>query len=332
MAFGETIPADEAENFRSFADEVAEIQRERAQKRGEVSRVAHLKQHLGAVGELSVTAPEDARSGVFAEPGKRWPLYVRFSNGSGFHQSDKAPDARGFALKLVGVPGKKLIEGMESELTQDFLFINTPALPFADADGFMVGLRAAKDGRSKLVPRLVASLGLGRTLGVLWRVISAKKVQSFATHTFHTAAPIAFGDSAAKLALFPLDAEGEALSVSGPDYLHDDLSARLQRGSLRWSLRAQRFADQTSTPIEDASVEWTGAFTELGVLTLPKQDPASPRGKEISELVKRLSFDPWHALEAHRPLGGVMRARKATYAASVIGRKAAPEPREVLGV
>jgi hypothetical protein len=331
MAFVETVPADEAQKFQGFADEIAEIQRERAKARGNVSRVAHMKQHLGALGELVVTAPENARFGVFAEAGKHWPVYVRFSNASGRQQGDGAPDARGLAVKLVGVPGTKLIEGMENELTQDFLFVDTPALPVRDPDEFMALLRAAKDGPAKLLPRLVSALGLGRTLAIMWKVISAKKVTSFATHEFNTAAPITFGSGAAKLGLFPVD-PAESAPTSGDDYLREDLTARLQGGALRWSLRAQPFVDETSTPIDDTSIEWRGPWTEVATLTLPKQDPDSPRGKEISELVNRLSFDPWHAIEAHRPVGAVMRARRAAYAPSVIGRKAAPEPREVLAL
>ncbi len=121
MAFGEIIAADEAERFRGFAEEIAEIQRARALKHGaKPVRALHVKQHLGAVGELVVKAPESARSGVFAMSGKSWPVYARFSNGHGKRQADKQPDIRGFALKLVGVPGQKLIRGLESELTQDF--------------------------------------------------------------------------------------------------------------------------------------------------------------------------------------------------------------------
>ncbi len=332
MAFGETVPGDEAEKFRGFADEIATIQRARAAAAGAVTRVAHVKQHLGAVGELVVSAPESARFGVFAELGKRWPLYVRFSNGSMFHQSDRAPDPRGFALKLVGVPGNKLIEGLEDEVTQDFLFIDTPAIPFSNPDDFMAFLRAAKDGRSKLLPRVLKSFGLFRTLGLVWRALQQKKVASFATHAFHTAAPIAFGNSAAKLALFPLANRGTAPIAGGADYLRDDLTARLRAGQLSWALRAQRFVDQATTPIEDTSVVWSGPFIELGTVTLPQQDPESARGQEVSELVSRCSFDPWHATEDHRPLGAIMRARRATYGASVVGRQAAPEPREVLAI
>src|SRR4051794_2837044 len=121
MGFGETVAPDEEERFRGFAEEIAAIQSARSAKGdGQVARALHVKQHLGAVGELVVKAPETARSGVFAMSGKSWPVYVRFSNGSSRHQPDGAPDVRGFALKLVGVPGTKLIKGLESEVTQDF--------------------------------------------------------------------------------------------------------------------------------------------------------------------------------------------------------------------
>ena len=47
-------------------------------------------------------------------------------------------------------------------------------------------------------------------------------------------------------------------------------------------------------------------------------------------LVEQLSFDPWHAIAEHRPLGAIMRARAVAYGPSVIARKAAPEPRSVI--
>lgn len=327
MAFGETIPAGEDELLRKIGEEIAEIQRSRS---GQPARVTHVKQHLGVAGELVVTAEPSAQHGVFAEAGKRWPVYVRFSNGSGRRQADGAPDVRGFALKLVGVPGKKLIEGLENEMTQDFLFIDAPAIPFHGPEEFMAFLRAAKDGPVKLLPRLISSFGLGRGLGILWGAATAEKVKSFATHAFHTGAPIAFGASAAKLGLFPARNAGEDPPVGGADYLREDLVARLTQGPLSWSLRAQRFVDQATTPIEDAAAEWSGPWVELGTLTLPRQNTDSARGKEISTLVNTLSFDPWHTTEDHRPLGAIMRARRVAYAPSVIGRKAAAEPKSVL--
>lgn len=333
MAFGETIAPDEAERFRGFAQEIAAIQSARAAEApGKTGRALHEKQHLGAVGELVVKAPETARSGVFAMSGKSWPVYVRFSNGSSRHQADKEPDVRGFALKLVGVPGQKLIRGLESELTQDFLFIDSQAIPFRTPDEFMQFVRAAKDGPGKLLPRLISSFGAGRALGIIWGSLTKAKVKSFATHEFHTAAPIAFGKSAAKLSLVPVPSDAPAKAAKGPDFLRADLVSRLQSRALSWTLRAQLFVDEKTTPIEDASVVWSGPWIDLATLTLPQQNPESARGREISELVNELSFDPWHAIEAHRPLGAIMRARGATYGASVLARKAAAEPKSVLTV
>jgi hypothetical protein len=110
------------------------------------------------------------------------------------------------------------------------------------------------------------------------------------------------------------------------------LLRRVKQGPLSWTLSAQFFSDDQSTPIEDASVEWTGPWVELGRLTIPKQDPTSELGQRIEALVNDLSFDPWHAIEAHRPLGAIMRARAAAYRESVLGRKAAPEPERVISL
>jgi len=331
MAFGETIVSEEESRFRAFADELVALQNARAAEQGgKKSRALHVKQHLGAVGELVVKAPEAARHGVFAVTGKSWPVYVRFSNGASRPQGDKQPDVHGFALKLVGVPGTKLIEGLEGAPTQDFLFIDTPSIPFRNPDEFMMFQRAAKDGAGKLLPRLISSFGFKRALGILWGAIRKEQVKSYATHAFHTSAPIAFGPSAAKLALFPAETNAQGSSPSGDDFLRRDLTERLAQGPLSWILRAQLFADERTTPIEDTSVEWAGPWLDLATLTLPQQSTESARGREISELVNELSFDPWHTTEEHRPLGAIMRARKVTYGASVIGRQAAPEPSSVL--
>jgi hypothetical protein len=294
-----------------------------------MSRALHLKQHYGAVGELVIKAPDSARHGVFSMGGKTWPVYVRFSKGSSRHQRDAEPDVRGFALKLVGVPGKKLIEGLQDAVTQDFLLIDTPVIPFRNPDEFMRFVRSAKDGPTKLLPRLVSHFGLGRALGILWGALRKQKVKSYAAHDFHTAAPIAFGRTAAKLSLTPTG-NAEAPAVKGDDYLRQDISARLKRGPLSWTLRAQLFIDQAKTPIEDTSVNWDAPWVDLATLTLPQQDGDSPRGREITELVSRLSFDPWHASEEHRPLGQIMRARKVAHGVSVVARGAAPEPTSVL--
>jgi hypothetical protein len=114
-----------------------------------------------------------------------------------------------------------------------------------------------------------------------------------------------------------------------PDHLAEELTARLKAGPVSWDFQVQFFVDEERTPIEDASKEWSEAdapFVTLARLTLPSQDPASPRGQRIAQLVDQLSFDPWHATEDFRPLGDMMRARAHAYRVSTIERHAAPEP------
>ena len=106
----ETIPADEAERFARYAEELRELQRARARRRPyrPVDRGLHAKANAGLEAELRVLGdlPPAARAGVFAGP-KTYRAYVRFSNGIGARQSDAKPDVRGIAIKVVGVSGKK---------------------------------------------------------------------------------------------------------------------------------------------------------------------------------------------------------------------------------
>jgi len=46
----------------------------------------------------------------------------------------------------------------------------------------------------------------------------------------------------------------------------------------------------------------------------------------VESQTQDVSFDPWHALEEHRPLGGMMRARKYAYFAAGKNREVSAEP------
>ena len=82
------------------------------------------------------------------------------------------------------------------------------------------------------------------------------------------------------------------------------------------------FVDAERTPIEDASVNWPSPYTTVARLTLPKQDTDSTQGQALAKQVEGAIFDPWQALAAHKPLGDVMRARKAVYFVSQQARGA----------
>jgi hypothetical protein len=49
----------------------------------------------------------------------------------------------------------------------------------------------------------------------------------------------------------------------------------------------------------------------------PARGAAEGVGDDLARLVDDgMQFNPWHALAAHRPLGSIMRVRKAVYAMS----------------
>jgi hypothetical protein len=328
----ETVLADEDARLLRHAEALRDIQRRRAEKSGKALRALHAKGNAGLEAELTVLPdlPEHARVGLFAAPAS-YRAYVRLSNGAGLIQDDKKPDVRGIAVKIVGVPGKKIIPGLEDALTQDFLLIKSAATPFRDADEFVAVVRATERPALAL-PRLFASLGVGRTFSLLRQLARGlgEPVASLATTRYYSALPIKYGPYAVHYALAPQASAAAAPDLpASPDRLGDELGARLRRGPVHYDFRVQFYVDATRTPIEDASVEWQekdAPFLTLARLTLPEQDVSGARGRRVAELCEGLSFDPWHATADFRPLGNMMRARNHAYRLSTQERRALPEP------
>ena len=124
------------EVFRNDEAEQGEATRAAFQKLVEdyrtayVARGAHAKAHacLRAYFDVLTDIRSDYRYGVFAEPGRRYKTWVRFSNG---HydlntSQDYENDARGMALKLLEITGQPLEQSDANNVTQDFLMANAP--------------------------------------------------------------------------------------------------------------------------------------------------------------------------------------------------------------
>ncbi len=91
-----------------------------------VRRGQHPKHHGCVTADFVVAdaIPDELRCGVFREPGKRFPALIRFSNAR--VEDDQHPGGHGMAVKLMDVPGLKLLEGEEDEQTQDFMLLDSP--------------------------------------------------------------------------------------------------------------------------------------------------------------------------------------------------------------
>ncbi len=335
----ETTAPDENARFEALAEILHGLQKKSAS--GDATRDAtgnatmralHAKQHVGASAELVIPSdlPAEVRAGLFAQPGT-YRAYVRYSNGAGQRQGDHKPDVRGLAVKVVGVPGKKVIPGLENARTQDFLAIQSPSTPFQGPDEFVAFVRAGVEPWR--LPAVMARFGVFHTIGVLKQFLAgvSAPVPSLATLTFHSALPVTWGTYAAKYRFEPESRESEAAVTKDPDRLATELAARLREGPVAYAMRAQLFRSEALTPIEDASRTWSdddAPPVTVARLIVAKQDVTSESGRALAERIAQMSFDPWHALEAHKPLGAMMRARNNAYRVSTKERHAAEEPEE----
>lgn len=323
----EVVDDDEDARFKGYAEEFRAMQARRAHGKA-LGRALHIKAHVGARAELTVHdgVPDDLRVSLFARPGA-WRCFVRYSNGVGMRQPDGRPDVRGLAVKVLGVQGPKLIPGLEAATTQDFLFITASKLPVATPEEFMKLVRAAERGPLRLLPGLIGAFGARRAFKLIKDLASRPNPPSLANAHFYTAAPTRLGPFAVKWSLAPKGSGGNI--ATGHEGYRDDLVKRLKEGPIAYTLRAQRFVDERTTPIEDAAVEWAESvspWVDLATLTIPKTDLNTEEAKAVEAEVETMSFDPWHATDELRPLGAVMRARKYAYGASVIARGASSEP------
>ncbi len=319
----ERVAPDEAQRYAGFATQFSEIQARKSQRYG-AGRALHRKQLAAAQGTLEVLdgLPHFAHYGLFAVP-HDYEVWVRLSNGGMDRAPDKMPDIRGFALRVLGVRGNSAL-GNGPAVSQDFTLINQEAFAFPGSTEFVEFAVAASHGNGNLLKYLFRKyglFGLPAQLGKMVKIVK-KPFSGFATEPLFSALPMANGPYAVRVRLVPAAANGKPEPGASSDW-SADFAARLRKGPLHWDMQLQYYANETLTPIEDASVNWTTPYATVARLMLPQQDLEAPEARTFAERVEGSVFDPWQALVEHRPLGDVQRARKAVYFASQQGRGAA---------
>lgn len=327
----EQVPADEEERFDSYLAEIKRLQDKNAADQGDgrIRRGFHAKIHAGLKARLTVDAdlPPHAAQGLFAEPGS-YEAVIRLSNGLGTVGSDRSPDVRGFAVKVLGVEGGVLAEDPDKGQVQDLIMINHPYLPIRDIQQLMALVTALNDGSNLALklPRILGFKGSYRaTKFVATRM--RRKTRSLLTEDYYSTLPVKWGDHAVKYRLRPV-ASGSQKPPKDPDYLRKELRDRLAAAPSAFDVMVQFYTRDEDTPIEDASLEWSegdSPWVKVGRLDIPQQDVDSAEGQAFSADVNQLQFNPWHALPAHRPLGSMMRARLKVYRASAAYRRNAGE-------
>lgn len=326
----EQVPDDEGDTAKELADTLRSIMQTTFEDNGHAFRSVHAKAHGLLRGHITIPdglAPELAQ-GAFAKPGTL-PVVLRFSTNPGDVLDDKVSTPRGLALKIVGVEGARL-PGSEGDVTQDFVMQNAKAFTAATPKAFLKTLKLLAKTTDK-------GPGLKKALSAVLRGVESAieaaggesgTLKSLGGHpkthilgeTFSTVVPFLYGPYFAKLEVVPVAPALTALTDQPvdlddkPDGLREAVSDFFATQGGAWEVRIQLATDLDKMPIEDASKQWPedlSPFVTVARIEVPAQP--SWNAESVKTIDDAMAFSPWHGLQAHRPLGGVMRVRKPAY-------------------
>jgi hypothetical protein len=330
----ETVAANEPQTIQGLIAAMRYVNEKTFADGGCAIRSVHAKTQGILTGYLEVDAdlPLELAQGMFAAPG-RYPVVMRFSTVPGDILDDNVSTPRGLSVKIIGVKGERLI-GSENDVTQDFLLVNGPAFGAPNPKAFLpvISLLARTTDR---VP------GLKKGLSVVMRQVQRAIVAVTGhpngtvatlggqpeTHilgeTFYNQAPVRFGEFVAKISVAPVSRELIALEQAPldldgvPNGIREAVVAFFGKNGGTWEVRAQLCTDLETMPIENAAVVWPEEKSPFRRIAQIKVEPQTAWSESRRSMVDDgMQFSPWHGIAAHRPLGGIMRARKLVYEAA----------------
>ncbi|MGK2915435.1 MAG: catalase family protein [Porticoccaceae bacterium] len=284
---------------------------------GSARRDAHPKAHGCVKAEFHVmdTLPDHLTKGIFI-PGTTYQAWIRFSNGSkNASRADSKGDARGMAIKLLGVPGKKLLEDEDQAFTQDFIMVSHPVFFANDPRRYLSLLKhGSSDGFSE---KLLIPFDLGLKGALIAFKTTRKKISNPLQTRYWSMVPYQLGTESDRQAV-----KYSARSCStttdpmpdnpGHDFLRDTLRTALENADACMEFLVQP-RTSNSMDVEDSMTEWkeeNAPFYKVAEIRIPQQtfDTA-----DQNRFCENLSFSPWHALPEHKPLGVTNRLRKVIY-------------------
>lgn len=310
----------------------AAVRRRHEAGEGPARRDAHPKAHgcVRATFKVDEHLDPSLAFGVF-QPGSTARAWIRFSNGDGSPvREDGKGDARGMAIKLVGVPGPKL--SADEKYTQDFVLINHPVF-FID-DPVRYASVIEKGTRPTALGRLAAPIALGVQGTLIGRDIVSSRIANPLFERYWSTVPYRLGDDehkrAIKYSVAPCerrDNEPDPAAAKDPDFLRAAMRATLAERDVCFDLLVQTRTSPTMN-VEKATIEWQESdapFVPVARIVIKQQSFDTPAQHSFCDA---LSFSPWHALPEHRPLGGVNRVRRVVYdAISALRHELNGEPR-----
>jgi hypothetical protein len=310
----ERIAPDEEESLQAIIDTFKK-QMSGLWKPGGFERGGNTKTHGIVRAEFIIhdSLPPQFRHGIFAEP-KTYRAWVRFAGPGPFVTPDI--DDVGFmsiSIKLMGVPGPKLMD--EEKSTQDLFGVSTATFVTPDT-------RA--NARLQLWSLRNASFFYfvnfhqPHLLDFIMQGLYIKTQRSPFEAPYFSCVPYLLGErQAMQYSVWPRSNKKTPiprLPLRPPDdYLRRAMVKALDVGDIELDFRVQLQTDPFLMPIENNAVLWPERLSprvSVATLRIPKQKFDSPAQIAFG---RRLSFNPWHCIAEHRPLGNQSRARRQIY-------------------
>ena len=315
LAIAEEKPRPDEEAWLDSIVETFKQQMSGLWKPGGFERGGNTKTHGIVRAELIVheDLPANLRHGIFATR-RSFPAWVRFS-GPGPYVTPDIDDV-GFmsiSVKLMDVTGPKLMD--EEKSTQDMFGVSTPT--FVTPDTYA---NAHLQKWSLKNASLFHFLNFKRPhlLDLIMQGLWVKTQSSPFEAPYFSCVPYLLGEGQAmQYSFWPVSNSKTPiprLPLRPPDdYLRAAMVKALDAGDVELEMRVQLQTDSHLMPIENAAVLWPEKLSPrvpVARLRIPQQKFASP---EQIAFAKRLSYNPWHCIAEHRPLGNQSRARRRMY-------------------
>jgi len=282
---------------------------------GDFQRAGNTKTHGMVRGEIAIREdlPEHMRRGIFAQP-RTYRAWVRLS-GPGPYITPDIDDV-GFmsmSIKLMGVPGPKLLD--DEKFTQDMFGVSPPTFVTPDTNAnSQLQHWSYKNAQIFYFLNFTHPHVMDLVMQSLWIKTQSSPLES----AYFSCVPYLLGEGQAmQYSLWPrlkTRTRVPRLPFRPPDnYLREAMVATLARQDVEFDILLQVQTDPHLMPIENNAVLWPTRLSPrvpAAVLRIPKQKFDSPEQLAFARI---LSYNPWHCIPEHRPLGNQSRARLRLY-------------------